>query len=170
VSELAAVLLCPGEKVLDFDNSPARRILLRSRSEAQMGRYDPLQRHLAGVHGIEVELSFEAMERILGTSLPKAAARAQWWRNSSDSASARRPSSAWTEAGFNAALVDNEQRVRFLRQGYKVVSRSEGITVIAKENPSEEEIAKGTQAWENLIKLLARTAADVCHREGSPVT
>jgi hypothetical protein len=46
------------------------------------------------------------------------------------------------------------------------VSRGEGTTLFAKENPSEEEVAEANRAWESLIRLLARTAADASHRLG----
>lgn len=131
-----------------------------------MAKYDPLRRHLETRHGTEIEASFADIEAMIGGPLPKAAARPGWWTNGSDATKGRTHSRAWTEAGFNASLVAGAERVRFLRHGYRVVSRSEGVTYIEKENPSEEEMARARQAWENLIKLIARTAADASIRLG----
>ena len=127
-----------------------------------MARYDPLERHLAAQHGMEIELSFGDVERIIGGALPKAAGYAKFWASQTRSMVPR----PWTLAGFDASLVPGERRIRFLRRGYKVVSRGDGVTFIAKENPSEEEVAQGRQAWENLIKLLARAAVDASHKLG----
>ena len=134
-----------------------------------MAKYDPLRRHLETRHGTEIEASFADIEAMIGGPLPKAAARPGWWTNGSDAKKGRTHSRAWTEAGFNASLVAEAERVRFLRHGYKVVSRSADGTYIEKENPTEEEIARATQAWENLIKLIARTAAEASVRLGIEV-
>jgi hypothetical protein len=37
---------------------------------------------------------------------------------------------------------------------------------IVPEQPRDEEIAEGKQALENLVKSLARAAADACHNRG----
>ena len=129
-----------------------------------MGKFDPLQRHLEGRHGAEIEMSFASIEAIIGGALPKAAARQDWWADKGGPNA--RQCKAWTDAGFRASLVPGAERVRFLRLGYRIVSRSEGVTLIAKENPSEAEMAEARQAWENLITLLARTAANAAHRLG----
>ncbi len=131
-----------------------------------MGRYDPLQRHLSGQHGTEVELSFADLERIIGGALPKAAGRPGFWANDEDAAKHPTHRRAWTAAGFKASLVPGSKRVRFLRHGYKVVWRGDGVTFIAKESPIEEEIARAGQAWQNLVKLLARTAVEASLKDG----
>ncbi|HEX5184976.1 MAG TPA: hypothetical protein VFW19_17695 [Allosphingosinicella sp.] len=124
-----------------------------------MGKYDPLRRHLETRHGAEIEVSFADIETVIDAPLPKAAARPGWWTNGSDATRGQTHSRAWTEAGFNASLVAGAERVRFLRHGYRVVSRSADVTYVEKENPTDEEIARARQAWENLIRLIARTAA-----------
>ena len=131
-----------------------------------MGRYDALTRHLADQHATEVELSFMDLERVIGGPLPKSASRAVFWANEAETATRMGRCQAWTAAGFDASLVPGAARVRFLRHGYKVVSRSEGATFIAKENPSKEEIAETKRAFDSLIKLLARTAADASVKHG----
>lgn len=131
-----------------------------------MGKYDPLQRYLKSQHVTEVELSFSDLERIIGGTLPKTAQHAGFWANETQSTTGHRRCRSWTAAGFKASFVPGAGCVRFLRDGYKIVSHGEGVTFIAKENPSEEERAQAREAWENLIKLLARTAAKASQKLG----
>ncbi|WP_322770012.1 hypothetical protein [Frankia sp. Cr1] len=79
-----------------------------------MGRYDPLTAYLraAADRGqATVELGFDQIEEIIGSSLPASSDQRQWWANSSHSQAL-----AWRAAGFQVERVYlDRQRVRFAR-------------------------------------------------------
>ncbi|WP_239342541.1 hypothetical protein [Frankia sp. CiP3] len=79
-----------------------------------MSRYDPLTAYLrvAADHGqATVELGFDQIEEIIGSSLPASSDQRQWWANSSHSQAL-----AWRAAGFHVEQVYlDRQRVRFAR-------------------------------------------------------
>src|SRR5579875_1352586 len=53
----------------------------------------------------EIELAFEEVERIIGTSLPDSAARPQWWANETNPDSSHVQCRAWRTAGYDAFLL-----------------------------------------------------------------
>ncbi len=78
-----------------------------------MGKYDPLQRHLIGCHPREVTLTFEEIEKILESKLPRSARLPQFWANTVERhGNVQRD--AWQGARYNAFLVAEEGRVRFV--------------------------------------------------------
>lgn len=69
-----------------------------------MGKYDPLQRHLAGCASGRVRLSFAEIEQILGFALPPSARTyAPWWANVGGSHVQAR---AWMGVGWQTLQVD----------------------------------------------------------------
>ncbi len=78
-----------------------------------MAKYDALQQHLVECHPHEVVLTFEEIENILGSKLPKGATLPQFWANSVDR-SGHVQREAWRGARYNAFLVADEDRVRFV--------------------------------------------------------
>lgn len=80
-----------------------------------MAKYDPLQAYLARRASPEIELAFEEVERIIGTSLPESAGRPQWWANESSPDSNHVQCRAWHGAGYNAFLLPG-RRVLFTAQ------------------------------------------------------
>lgn len=78
-----------------------------------MGRYDPLRDHLRTQRLKEFILTFREIENILGISLPKSANRPQWWANQKSGTRPQRD--AWREAGYDAFLIKDADRVRFCR-------------------------------------------------------
>lgn len=85
-------------------------------SAAPTGKYAPLQMHLNGLPRSEgrAQLSFAAIERIIGDKLPPSArAHREWWSNHAGSHVQAR---AWLEAGWEVDSVDQEaQTVAFRR-------------------------------------------------------
>jgi len=68
-----------------------------------MSKYDSLSRYLAAQQS-KVTLTFDAIERILGFTLPRSARRhPAWWSNGTDS---HVQAGAWLSAGFETAEVD----------------------------------------------------------------
>ena len=66
-----------------------------------MSKYDPLQDFLQRAEGIECELSFSAIERIIGSTLPASAKdRRQWWGNENNP---HRQCYSWMSAGWRVA-------------------------------------------------------------------
>lgn len=82
-----------------------------------MGKYDPLESWLRRKAGTEVELSFADIERIIGAMLPNSAVRPQWWANEASPDSRHVQSRAWRNAGYEAFLIPDAERVRFKRRG-----------------------------------------------------
>lgn len=80
----------------------------------EMGKYDPLGGYLRRQRQADLELTFPEIERILGAMLPKRATRSQWWANGGDPG-AGPALKAWRDAGYNAFLIANQERVRFVR-------------------------------------------------------
>jgi hypothetical protein len=81
--------------------------------DGRMGKYDPLFRHLATCGDGPVEMTFDEIERLVG-SLPASATRyAAWWSNEgADSTHVQ--SAAWMNAGREVESVDRTgRRVRF---------------------------------------------------------
>lgn len=81
-----------------------------------MAKYDPLGRFLGRRHGAEIEMSFADIERVIGGMLPNSAARPQWWANEIDPESRHVQSRAWRDAGYDAFLIKDAERVRFARR------------------------------------------------------
>lgn len=75
-----------------------------------MSKYDPLADYLRSQVAPEVNLSFRAVEKIIGEPLPDSAMRSQWWANETSSKSTHVQRLAWSAAGYEA----------FLRAGRKV--------------------------------------------------
>lgn len=84
--------------------------------ETAMAKYDPLERYLRRKAGAEVELSFADIERIIGGMLPNSAARPQWWANEEAAESRHVQMRAWRNAGYDAFLITDAERVRFARR------------------------------------------------------
>ena len=79
-----------------------------------MAKYDPLQRHLASCYPREMSMSFEEINALLETPLPETALLPQFWANSNRRDGGQVQREAWRTAGYNAFLVSEEARVRFV--------------------------------------------------------
>lgn len=131
-----------------------------------MGKYDPLEKYLTRKRDREIELSFADIARIIGGMLPDSAQRPQWWANEVSADSRHVQSRAWLNAGYDASLLPAE-RVRFTRRMLKIpVEGDPNTSWIIPEQPRDGEIAEGKRALGNLVKSLARAAADACHKHG----
>ena len=80
-----------------------------------MAKYDPLSRYLRRQTLAEIEMSFAAIECLLGAMLPKSADSPQWWANVSDPNTSHVQREAWRAAGYDALLIVGRDRVRFCR-------------------------------------------------------
>ncbi|HEY9552872.1 DUF7662 domain-containing protein [Allosphingosinicella sp.] len=81
-----------------------------------MAKYDPLHRYLRRKDAGEIEMTFTHIERVLGAMLPNSAARPQWWANEISLGSRHVQCRAWRDAGYDAFLIEGEDRVRFKRR------------------------------------------------------
>ena len=77
-------------------------------------RYDPLGEWLGKRNDRELILSFEEIEEILGGSLPASADRPQWWANTTK-AHTNVQREAWRAADYDAFLLKDQGRVRFVK-------------------------------------------------------
>ena len=81
-----------------------------------MNDYDALRDYLMQQKQTEFVLSFEQIEEIIGTALPRAASRASWW-DSLRSPDIRMPQrEACLAAGFVATRMPDGRSVRFRKQ------------------------------------------------------
>lgn len=80
-----------------------------------MGKYDALRDYLRAQEFAEFSLTFGKIEEIVGCTLPKSAARPQWWENEQDPTTGRPQRIAWRDAGFDAFLIKDAKRVTFRR-------------------------------------------------------
>lgn len=81
-----------------------------------MNDYDALRDHLMRQKQTEFILTFEQIEEIIGTALPRAANRASWW-DSLRSPDIQMPQrEACLAAGFVATRMPDGQSVRFRKK------------------------------------------------------
>lgn len=103
-----------------------------------MGKYDPWTEFFNGIDGEQVVLTFEELERALGSPLPPSARRhAAWWASAQYHAK-------WADAGFVASPRFAAGEVRFRRAGS--LDRP-------AETPSTPGETEGTPRGERLILL-----------------
>ncbi len=76
-----------------------------------MGKYDPLAGHFAQLAGDEVEITFDELEEILGSRLPRSARSIHGWWSSSH------PHATWASQGWSASPDLHRHLVRFRRVG-----------------------------------------------------
>lgn len=78
-----------------------------------MGKYDPLTAYLHQTGAMEVPLTFEEVERIIGGPLPASKKYPAWWSNNPSN---NVMTKAWLAAGFQTERVDIErERLVFRR-------------------------------------------------------
>lgn len=80
-----------------------------------MAKYAPLERYLRRCKQSGVDLTFAEIERIIGALLPNSAQRAEWWGNEQGPDTRHVQCLAWRAAGYRAALIQGQDRVRFTR-------------------------------------------------------
>lgn len=78
-----------------------------------MSDYDPLREYLSQQAAIELVLTFEQIEDILGFALPRAAQRATWWEKERSPENARPHRDAIRDGGYEATRLSDGQGVRF---------------------------------------------------------
>lgn len=81
-----------------------------------MAKYDPLERYLRRKGAGELVMNFADIERVIGAMLPKSASLAAWWANEKASDTRHVQCRAWLDAGYEAALMREGDKVRFTRR------------------------------------------------------
>ncbi len=80
-----------------------------------MGKYEPLTRFLSGRSTVEVPMTFQDIERVLGARLPASKRYPAWWSNNPSNNVMTR---AWLDAGYQTERVDiGGERLVFRRVG-----------------------------------------------------
>jgi hypothetical protein len=77
--------------------------------------YDGLRDYLKQQKQLELVLSFEQIEAIIGHALPRAAQRASWWDSLRSPQEKMPQREACLDAGFVATRMPDGQSVRFRR-------------------------------------------------------
>lgn len=80
-----------------------------------MGKYDPLEGHLRRQTCDALELTFAEIERLVGSFLPARASRPEWWANEHGPHRTHVQCEAWLRASYEASLLVEKERVRFVR-------------------------------------------------------
>lgn len=80
-----------------------------------MAKYDGLRDYLRQQPSAEVTMTFREIEDILKAPLPPSAARPQWWANVVSQEQTHVQREAWRSAGFDAFLIAETNKVRFVR-------------------------------------------------------
>lgn len=78
-----------------------------------MSDYDALRDYLKRQKLAELVLSFEQIEEIIGSALPRAAQRASWWETLRSPQEKMPQREACLEAGFVATRLPDGKSVRF---------------------------------------------------------
>lgn len=108
-------------------------------------KYAALKTHLEELTGNEWNTSFQQIERILGSSLPKSARLyPAWWANQANGPQ----SSAWQDAGWKTNNLNlTNERITFERTG--VVKKPK------KLKPSSPEVVAKKLSWDSKEQLVA---------------
>ena len=80
-----------------------------------MNDYDALRDYLKRQSRVELVLSFEEIEEIIGASLPRAAQRASWWDSLRSPQEKMPQREACLAAGYAATRLPGGNGVRFRR-------------------------------------------------------
>lgn len=78
-----------------------------------MGKYDAFAEYLRAQQRDEVPLTFDQIERIIGSDLPASHRYRAWWSNNSFNSVMTK---AWLDAGFRSEQVDMAQRKLVFRK------------------------------------------------------
>jgi hypothetical protein len=78
-----------------------------------VSEYDALRDYLKKQKLAELVLSFEQVEEIIGSALPRAAQRASWWETQRSPQEKMPQREACLEAGFVATRLPDGKSVRF---------------------------------------------------------
>ena len=80
-----------------------------------MDDFDPLREYLALQTRVEMVLTFDEIEDILGFALPRASQRASWWEKERNPENARPQRDAIRDGGYEATRLADGKGVRFRR-------------------------------------------------------
>ena len=80
-----------------------------------MDNFDPLRDYLAHQTKVELVLTFEEIEDILGFALPRASQRASWWEKERNPENARPQRDAIRDGGYEVTRLADGNGVRFRR-------------------------------------------------------
>ena len=86
-----------------------------SERRAGVNDYDALRDYLKKQTRVELVLSFEAIEELIGSALPRAAQRASWWDSLRSPQEKMPQREACLAGGYAATRLPDGQGVRFRR-------------------------------------------------------
>jgi hypothetical protein len=123
IVEVPAVHLGQGEQLAFYSGRATKHVTPSRSSSADTSRrnvssgatYQPLSAHLDALGQTRVNLTFSAIERILGRALPASARKHRaWWSN--ERSGSHSHARSWMDVGWHVATVDfNAGRVEFER-------------------------------------------------------
>jgi hypothetical protein len=103
-------------KVAHLEEPEAERLMRQwdKPSASNRSRYEPLREWLLQQADREIILTLQEIEEVLGVSLPASSDRPQWWANTTK-AHTNVQREAWRAAGYDAFLMKDQGRVRFVK-------------------------------------------------------
>jgi hypothetical protein len=90
-------------------------MLVYNTRSAGLDDFDPLREYLSQQTKVELVLTFEEIEEILGFALPRASQRASWWEKERNPENARPQRDAIRDGGYEATRLADGKGVRFRR-------------------------------------------------------
>ncbi len=121
-----------------------------------MPKYDPLSDYLRRQTAPEIRMSFEQIERVIGSKLPpKAQLHRAWWSNSPSNSVMTK---AWLEAGYRSERVDIAARKLVFK---KVRAAPRGTAGSAVDASGSGEGTTHTHPLFGWLKDTARVAPGV---------
>jgi hypothetical protein len=120
-----------------------------------MGKYTPLETYLAKQPESEVAMSFDDIERVIGSKLPPSARQYRaWWSNNERSSSITR---SWARAGFASERVDMDRRTLiFQRVANRYPAGGPGAGRVA--DPAPAYAVRGRHPLRGALKGTIRVA------------
>lgn len=114
----------PGDRSMAVQKTLVRRGVARGWIDDEaiqvydvwMSKYEPLTRYLRRQSADKVDLTFRGLEILLKAMLPRGASEPEWWANEAAPKTRYAQRLGWLNAGFNAALIQGKEQVRFTRR------------------------------------------------------
>lgn len=78
-----------------------------------MTKYEPLHHYLVRQHGSRIPMTFQEIERIIGSTLPPSKKHRAWWSNNPTN---NVMTKEWLSAGFETEAVDVEKEKLMFRK------------------------------------------------------
>lgn len=120
-----------------------------------MTKYEPLHHYLVRQHGSRIPMTFQEIERVIGSALPPSKKHRAWWSNNPTN---NVMTKEWLSAGFETEAVDVEKEKLMFRKvqvnvGLPVAGPDSGDGKSGGRRPSYYGAMKGTMKLDPSVDL-----------------